>query len=168
MPQHIHIGNGLPSLVPGYTGQEYFDQDTQQFYKAAGTNQLDWQLLGAGSGGGGSNSFFSSLHTIENIEGPGTVLLDISSPVYSVNMGGPGTKVINLPAGLEPDKRHAFIVYGQNTYGSSISVQIGDGSNVVWDAGNVPAFPTSGDIIEMALFTLNGGAQWYGRILGSY
>jgi len=47
--QHILTGNGEPTQSSQYIGQEYFNQSTQQFYKAAGIAQSDWQLLGANS-----------------------------------------------------------------------------------------------------------------------
>ncbi len=168
MPQHILISTSEPNQTPKYIGQEYFDLNTKKFYKAAGTNQSDWQLLGSGSSTGSTNSFFSSTHVIDNIEGPGTVELSITNPIYTVNMGGPGIKIINLPSALELNKKHSFILFGQNTQGSAITVQIGDGTNVKWDGGSGPTFSTGDVIVEILLFTLDGGNQWYGKVLGSY
>ncbi len=167
MPQHIIIGYEPPNLIPQYTGQEYFDQNTQQFYKSAGTAQSDWQLLGAGSGGS-SESIFSGSVTNGWIEGPYTFDIIGSSYLYSLGIGGPGLKTVNLPTGLDASKRHTFIVMGQNTDGGSITVQFGNGSNVAWEGGAAPIFPTSGALVETMLFTLDGGMQWYGRVLASY
>ena len=169
MPQHIIIDQDVPALAPQYIGQEYFDQNTQKFYKAAGTNSTDWQLLGAGSGGGGANvSIFSGPWINGSIEGPGAYDITADILIYSIGFGGPGLKTVNLPAGLELDKRHSFVIFGRNTYGSAITVQIGTGSNVKWSGGTAPTFPTGNVKVEMLLFTLDGGTQWYGRVLGSY
>ncbi len=124
MVQHIKIGDGAPDQVPNYTGQEYFDQNTQQFYKSAGTAQSDWQLLGAGSGGS-SESILSGFVTNGWIEGPYTFDITASNSLYSLGFGGPGLKTVNLPTDLDVNKRHTFIVMGQNTNGGSITVQFG-------------------------------------------
>jgi hypothetical protein len=167
MVQHILIGIGDPTQSSQYIGQEYFDQNTQQFYKAAGIAQSDWQLLGAGSGST-SKSIFSASVINGSIEGPGSFDITASNNLYSLGFGGPGLKTVNFPTGLDTSKRHTFIVVGQNTEGGSITVQYGDGSNVSWEGGSAPTFPASGALVETMLFTLDGGIQWYGRVLATF
>jgi hypothetical protein len=167
MVQHILIGNGEPAQLSQYIGQEYFDQNTQKFYKSAGTAQSDWQLLGSGSGSS-SESILSGSVVNDSIEGPGSFDITASNTMYSLGFGGPGLKTVNFPTGLDTSKRHTFIVMGQNTSGGLIAVQFGDGSNVIWEGGAAPIFPASGALVEAMLFTLDGGSQWYGRILATY
>jgi len=165
--QHILTGNGEPTQSSQYIGQEYFNQSTQQFYKAAGIAQSDWQLLGANSGGS-SESILSGSVTNGWIEGPYSFDITENNHLYSIGFGGPGLKTVNLPTGLDASKRHTFIVMGQNTDGGSITVQFGDGSNVAWEGSVAPIFPASGALVEIMLFTFDGGIQWYGRVLATY
>lgn len=162
MVQHIKRSQGVPTLLPQYIGQEYFDQTAQQFYKAIGLNPTDWQLLGAG----GSDTAQS--HIIEHMEGPWTIDLNPNTPIYTLNMGGAGLKLINLPSGLDATKRYSFIVISRNTEGGPINVQIGNGTNVIWQGDAQPIFPTDNVIVEMMLFTLDGGNKWFGRVLATY
>lgn len=162
MVQHILTGSGEPAQSPQYTGQEYFDQTTQQFYKAIGTNPSDWQLLGA------NGISTAEAHIVEHMEGPWVFDLNPNTPIYTINMGGAGLKLINLPSGLDTSKRYSFIVIGRNTEGAPINVQIGNGTNVIWEAGVQPTFPTGSVIVEMMLFTHDGGNKWFGRVLANY
>lgn len=162
MPQHILIGMESPIRVPNYIGQEYFDQTTQKFYKAIGTNSTDWQLLVSGE------TSTAEPHIVEHMEGPWVFDIEPNTAIYTLNMGGAGLKLINLPSGLDTSKRYSFIVIGRNTEGAPISVQIGNGTNVIWEAGVQPTFPTGSVIVEMMLFTHDGGNKWFGRVLANY
>lgn len=109
----------------------------------------------------------SSLNPVitEFFEGPGEIT--ITAAEYLLYFGGPGLKVIHLPSNLSTNQRHTAIIHGQNTEGSPVTVQIGD-NNVSWQGGTLPNFPPSGSLVEAMLFTLDGGNQWYGKILGTY
>lgn len=162
MVQHIYTANGIPSRLPEYIGQEYFDQSTQQFYKAIGPNATDWRLLGT------NGISTAEAHIVEHMEGPWTIELNPNTAIYTLNMGGAGPKFINLPSGLDATKRYSFIVIARNTEGGPINVQIGSGTNVIWEGDSQPIFPTDNVIVEMMLFTLDGGNKWFGRVLATY
>lgn len=100
----------------------------------------------------------------EFFEGPGEIT--ITAAEYRLYFGGPGLKVVHLPSNLSTNQRHTAIIHGQNTEGSAVTVQIGD-NNVSWHGGTSPNFPP-GSLVETMLFTLDGGNEWYGKILGTY
>jgi len=153
--QHILTGNSLPTQAPQYIGQEYFDKASSKFYIATSTGVDGWQILGAGSDNN-SNSYVTA-----HLEGPMTHDITTDSKLYKLHFSGPGVKTINLP--IETDTMHNVTIYGFNTEGSNVTVNIGN--NVSWQNGSAPIFPASGNLVEVEIFTLDAGDSWYGKYL---
>lgn len=155
MARHIIFGDGAPASAPESLGQHYIDITNKVAYTAVGTaGALDWS---AGGGGGGD----PSTTVINTLTAAATVNVDIADGyAHRIVLSGDTVELVPVSP-IDTDNLYRVWIA---IVGGLMSGTYTWANDVVW--GSAPLSTVmAGETNIYELETLDGGSNWYGRII---